>query len=182
MPLFGSKDKKESFIGVDLGMSGIKLVELVNEKKRAQLQTYAFVDVPGVDKLYLEDPEKTAALIKKIVAKAKCTTKKTVSALPIPSVFSSIVSVGDVKDKEFEAAVYAQAKKLVPMPIEETVIDYKKIEMNEEEGKKINRVLITAAPKTLVNRYTEIFKKADLELVSLETELFALLLQKILNF
>lgn len=175
MSLFVPKPSKQSFLGVDLGMSGIKLVELANEKNRARLQTYAYVEIPAKDRAYFEDTQKTGELLKKVAARAKCTTKKAVSALPAPSVFSSIISVAAVKDKEFEAAVYAQAKKLVPIPIEEVVIDYKKVEMNEESGgKKVNRVLITAAPKTLVARYAEIFKKAELELTSLETEVFAL--------
>jgi type IV pilus assembly protein PilM len=36
------------------------------------------------------------------------------------------------------------------------------------------KILLTAAPKDLVSRYLEIFKKAKLNLVSLETESFAL--------
>jgi type IV pilus assembly protein PilM len=175
MSLFNPKPARQSFIGVDLGASGIKLVELLNEKNRARLQTYAYVEIPSKDRAYFEDAKRTGELLKKVIAQAKCTTKKAISALPAPAVFSSIISVDALKDKEFEAAVYAQAKKLVPMPIEEVVIDYKKIEMEEDgDGKKINRVLITAAPKTLVARYTEIFKVAELELTSLETEIFAL--------
>jgi type IV pilus assembly protein PilM len=42
------------------------------------------------------------------------------------------------------------------------------------EGPKTMKVLITAAPKTLVKRYMDIFKLAELEIVGLETEAFSL--------
>ena len=42
------------------------------------------------------------------------------------------------------------------------------------KGPKTMRVLLTAAPKTLVKRYLDIFKAAQLQIVSLETEAFAL--------
>lgn len=43
------------------------------------------------------------------------------------------------------------------------------------EAKKHIRVLVTAAPRTLVQKYIDIFRRAKLELVSLETEVFALI-------
>ena len=42
MGLFGPK--KQSYLGVDLGAGGVKVVELQNEKGRARLFTYAFTE------------------------------------------------------------------------------------------------------------------------------------------
>lgn len=177
MGFFFSKPSKQSYLGVDIGVSGIKLVELMNEKGRARLVTYAFVDLPvatGDAKAFGEDIDKMAAVIKKMVAKSKASTKKTISALPIASVFSSIISVPSANDKELKEAIQWQAKKLIPVPLEEITLDFKTIDSTDgEAGKKVTRVLITGAPKPLVNRYLEIFKKAGLELISLETEAFA---------
>ncbi|MEO5927919.1 MAG: type IV pilus assembly protein PilM [Patescibacteria group bacterium] len=179
MALFSSKPPSQSYLGIDLGLSGIKVVELMNEKGRARLVTYAFVDFPtsaqGSAPL-TEDIDKTAALIKKMVAKSKTTSKKVVSALPIASVFSSIISVPAANEKELKEAIQWQAKKLIPVPLEEITLDFKTIDSTDGEGgKKVTRVLITGAPKPLVNKYVEIFKKAGLELISLETEAFAMI-------
>jgi type IV pilus assembly protein PilM len=115
-------------------------------------------------------------LIKQMVSKSKATAKRTVSALPISSVFSSILNVPSGNEKEIKEAVELQAKKLVPLPLEEVSLDTKiidKVEKGKVDGKPSTRVLVTAAPKTLVNKYVEIFKQAGLDLVSLETEAFA---------
>ncbi len=179
MGLFSSTPATTSYLGIDIGFGGIKLVELKNEKGRARLMTYAYANLPAeaLDKSLINDVPGTAALIKKMMAKSKTTAKKTVSALPISSVFSSILNVPTTNEKELKAAVEAQAKKLIPMPLEEVALDTKiidKIDKNKAEGGKAStRVLVTAAPKTLVSKYVEIFKQAGLELVSLETEAFA---------
>ena len=93
MGLFSFGAAKQSYLGIDIGMSGVKIVELVNEKGKARLMTYAYTDVPAGTPSLLERPDQTATLIKKMLASAKCTSKKTVSALPISAVFSSIISV-----------------------------------------------------------------------------------------
>lgn len=179
MALFSSKPQKQSYLGIDLGLSGVKLVELMNEKGRARLVTYAFVDFPSTAQSatpLTEDIDRTAALIKKMVAKSKATSKKAVSALPIASVFSSIISVPAANEKELKEAIQWQAKKLIPVPLDEITLDFKTIDSTDGEGgKKVTRVLITGAPKPLVNKYVEIFKKAGLELISLETEAFAMI-------
>lgn len=176
MGLFSSRSKQQSYLGLDIGLAGIKVVELLNEKGRARLVTYAYSELPAttLEQVFTDHADRVAEFIKKMVSKAKCTTKMTISALPISSVFSSIISVPAANEKELQEAIQWQAKKLIPVPLEEISLDSKNIDTTAGEGgKKIARVLLTGAPKTLVARYMELTKKAGLELISLETEAFA---------
>ncbi len=169
--------KKASYLGVDIAYGGMKLVELQNEKGRARLVTYAYANVPAesLEKSLLSDPAAAADLLKKMMAKARTTTKRAISALPVSSVFSSILSVPTTNEKELKDAIANQAKKLIPLPLEEVSLDTKVIDKTEKSDttKASTRALVTAAPKTLVQKYVEIFKSAQLELISLETEAFA---------
>lgn len=189
MGLFGPK--KQSYLGVDLGAGGIKVVELKNEKGRARLVTYGFTErLPDSMPVNLVDsPKETAELLRKIAQKAKVTTPKAIAGLPIHSVFSSIITVPKGNDKELREAIQWQAKKLIPVPLEQMVIDFKPIAAPQEKGKenqpadktakkdeqKTVQVLITGASKAEVQKYVVVFKSAGLELVSLETEAFALI-------
>lgn len=176
MGLFSKAPTKQSYIGFDIGVSGIKMVELMNEKGRARLVTYAYTELPSanMEKAFGEDIDKLAAHVKKMMAKAKMTTKLTVAALPISAVFSSIISVPSTNEKELKEAISYQAKKLIPVPLEDITLDSKNIDsITGSDGKKTTRVLLTGAPKTLVNKYIELAKKTGLELISLETEAFA---------
>ncbi|MBU0731879.1 pilus assembly protein PilM [Patescibacteria group bacterium] len=201
MALFGGS---ESYIGVDIGSSSIKVCELQNEKGRAKLLTYGYLEQKN-DLLKAQDPEniqKVADSVKKLCEKSKTTSKKAIGALPSFTVFSSIINLPEMPKKELEAAVEWEAKKFVPMPLEEMILDWKQLEntdkkapapapqetmvtaqndKNNNQEKKIQakeekslRILLTAAPQKLVTKYMEIFQKAGLEIVSLETEAFAL--------
>ncbi len=199
MGFFGGK--KQSYLGVDLGTGGIKLVELQNEKGRARLFTYGFTErLPDAQPPNLVDaPKETAELLRKIVQKTKTSTKATVAGLPVASVFSAVITVPKTtNEKDLRDAVQRQARKLVPIPLEEMVLDYKPVtppntkdkvasksgsaqfealakEGDKKEETKTVQMLVTGAAKTLVQKYVTVFKLAGLELVSLETESFALI-------
>jgi type IV pilus assembly protein PilM len=173
------KEKTRNFIGIDIGLSGVKLVELANDGGHARLVTYAYCDlgVNNFDVLFTDKIEETAKIIKDMLAKAKCTTKNTIAAVPVSSVFSSIISVPAGNEKELKAAITWEAKKLIPVPLEEIQLDSRVIDNADgksDGNKKVSRVLLTGAPKTLVNRYIDLLnRRCGLNLLSLETEAFA---------
>jgi type IV pilus assembly protein PilM len=176
MGLF-SKKTEASYVGVDLGLSGIKIVELLNEKGRARLVTYAYADYPDIqsERNYADRAAETSKLMKRMLSQARVTTKRCIAALPISSVFSSIISVPATNEKELKEAISWQAKKLIPMPLEEISLDSKTLEAEGDEanGKKVTHVLLTGAPRALVKEYVGILADAGLEPLALETEAFA---------
>lgn len=177
MGLF-SKSQAKTYLGLDIGGGGVKIVELANEKGRARLVNYGFTERPAIkssDSL-LDHAEETAARLKAVIAQAGMTSTRVISGLPVSAVFSSVVTVPVATGKALAAAVELQAKKLIPLPLEEMILE--STPMPEVPGAPksgYNRVLITAAPKALVKKYIEICKLASLDLVSLETEAFALI-------
>lgn len=179
MGLFSPAPSEVSYVGIDIAYGGIKLVELRNEKGRARLNTYAYASVPAdaIDQSLVQDTDYTADLLKKMLAQARVSTKKAVSVIPISSVFSSILNVPTTVEKEVHEAVVTQAKKLIPMPIEDVFLDTTIIDSTQksETEKASTRVLVSAAPMTLINKYKEIFKKTGLELTALETEVQAMI-------
>jgi type IV pilus assembly protein PilM len=198
MALFGKKS--EGYLGVDIGASGIKIVECVNEKGKPRLANYAFsvepLETVGKKDLRLV-PEETAALLQKIIAKAKMQGTRAVASLPTYSVFTSVITIPEVERKALTEEIKEKAKRIIPLPSEEMVLDWKVLPSPEEpkesapvsaptsipsqEGliaekpKRMIRVLLTAAQRKLVENYVQIFKLAKLDLVSLETEAFALI-------
>ena len=208
MPLFSSP---QSYLGVDFDANSVKIVELKNEAGRPRLVTYAYID-KEVDKTAAEadNYSDTAQLIKQVCRQAKTTTTKTITALPAYSVFTSILNLPSMSKKDLASAVKWEAKKVIPLPIEEMILDWKVLEdlaanqlvdqredqMTDENGdrqfdhqvkkrgflkispkikQQYTKILLTAAPKDLVKRYIDIFKSAQLNLLSLDTESFALI-------
>lgn len=190
MSLFGG-NKTHTYLGVDIGTSGLKVVELSNEKGRAKVMTYGYSERQPGQPVFspFDDPKGTGERLAALCNKAGVKGTKVMAALPLSSVFSTIVSVPKRKhEKEMQPLVDAQVSKLTPMPLSEmvtstTYIDgvkgiapVKGVKTPEEKIKASDhvRVLVTGAAKSLVQKYIEIFKVAKLDLTALDTESFAM--------
>jgi type IV pilus assembly protein PilM len=170
--------KKHSYLGVDLGTGSIKVVELASVNGQARLLTYGFAELPPEDMKFNahEKLERTAQALNDICIKAHVTSRKAVAALPTFAVFSSLLTLPAMNEQEVGQALTYEAKKIVPLPLDEMILDWKVLPgpVATARRDKTMRVLLTAAPKNLVKQYLDIFRLAKIEILSLETEAFAL--------
>ena len=185
MKLFGFKQKPKGYLGVDIGACGVKVVQLnPGAGGKAMLFTYGFAErAAGEAPLsVLEHSDEVGKLLKEVCGKARTTTSAAIGALPIPQVFSSVVNIAPAEKKELKAVVDREAKKLLPRPLEEMALDFKELPpvavkgtAQVSETQKTIEVLLTAAPKDIVDKYRALLADAGLVPVSLETEAFALI-------
>lgn len=224
-----------SYLGVDIGTASIKIVELENYRGQAKLKSFGYADLNT--SILSTSTEKSNQLIadyiQNIVKKSRMESSQAIAALPTFSVFTSIISLPPMPKKDLGEAIKWEAKKFIPLPIEDMILDWKilnkkdiqveessnisaniskffkskkaeEVKQPEEIVKKVAdsteteassnanevanfmsgeksvigaknyRILLTAAPKNLVARYLDIFKRTNLHLLSLETEAFAL--------
>ena len=196
MGLFGSS-KSKTFVGVDIGGSSIKVVELANEKGRARLMTYGYLEFPaneGGDGLF-DQPKKIGDLLAEVCKQSGVKSSQAMTALQTSNVFSTILALpksSEKDSKDIKPLIDAELGKLAPLPVSEMITystmidgDKKKIDskkeksveekMMEKEKNKYSRVLVTGAAKTLVQKYIDIFKTAKLNLQAIDTESFALI-------
>jgi len=173
------KSSLQSYLGVDINASSIKIVELKKNGNKVALVTYGFSEHfnEGVPKESAPlDIKKSADLIKSICQKAHATSSMALASLPTFSVFSSIININNsVNKKDIEAAINWEAKKVIPLPLQDIVIDWQMVDEASAVSSGGHKVLLTGAPKTLIQNYVAIFKNAQLSLSSLETEIFALI-------
>jgi len=176
MGLFSKSDN--SFLGVDIGDSSLKMVELEKRGKKIYLTNYAFSEnVSDVKFTKIDDTAYLAKAINKVRTEAKISAKKVTASLPTFAVFSSIITLTGIDKKNMTDAVLEEAKKVIPLPLEEMKIDFKIIPeaSNDKSAIKSNvRVFLTCSPRKIVRKYIDVFRQADLELSYLETETFSL--------
>lgn len=165
-----------SYLGVDIGASGVKIVELKKEGDKARLTGYAFSENVSADTAasWRDDNAKTAQLIRQAIAKAGLTGNRVIVGLPSYSVFISFINLVNIDKKNIEQAVAWEVKKIIPVPIEDVNLEWRLIESRVESNKEHLKIFITAVPKVLVQKYRDIFKEAKLNLLSLEPEIFSL--------
>lgn len=176
MGLFSSSGDN-LFLGIDIGNSSLKMVELRKKNHQIYLSNYAFSEnISEVNFTKVEDVNYLAQAINKVKKDAGITSNKVTASLPTFAVFSSIINISNADKKGLAAAVNEEAIKVIPLPLEEMILGWKIIP--DKDGKtptKGNlRVFLTGSPKKLVRKYLDIFKAAGLTLSSLETETFSL--------
>lgn len=173
---------KQSYVGIDLGSSALKVVQMGDDNGRPRLMTYGYIE-QHFDVVKNDTPAAITAAttaLKQILKEAHVTTNQAIGVLPSFAVFSSIISLPLMTPKELNAAVRWEAKKFVPMPIDDLSLNWNLLKEKPVAGQpagaapKNLRVLITAAPKTLVERFLQIFRGAGLQIAALDTEAFAL--------
>jgi len=165
--------KDLNYLGVDIGASGIKIVELASEGGRARLATFGFSEYEAEKATdVLENPEAKGKELADLAAKAGVTTKRAVTGLPMASVFSTLFTYPEGTEKGLEEMIKSKAKKLSPIPEADLVIDWKKLAPLPNE--KMVKVAVTAASRTMIEKYMRIFRASGFTLLSLETEAYAM--------
>ncbi|MBN1331619.1 type IV pilus assembly protein PilM [Candidatus Dojkabacteria bacterium] len=164
------------FFALDIGSHSIKVVEIDRRSiQKADLVAFGSVDTPyGI--LNSQDDQaklRIAQKIKEVLESSGIKTKKCVTALPESSIFTRLLTVPKVTEEKLEELIFWEARQYIPLPLSEVQTDYIPVEEIEVNGKKMMKILLVASPKVLINRYIDIAKKADIELIALETETIA---------
>ncbi len=164
---------KKSILGIDIGTTNIKIVQITTDGDKHTLDTYGLVNVSfEIDESREEAINKTVTVLKNLIDKAGVRTKKVVASLPNSAVFTSVIEMPKLSDQELKTAVEFEAKKYVPLPISEMTLSWTVVEKSAD-GK--NKILITAVPNTILRSYIKIFQLAKLEPIALEIEALALI-------
>ena len=186
MLFFGSKPK--SILGIDIGTSSIKVVQLKKIEDKFKLETYGDISTIGyLDRLNesfqttsLRTLEAiTREMLKIVLKKAETTTRHAILTIPVFSSFTSVIEMPEISDKELVQAIEFEARKYIPIPLAEVVLDWKIIETgmirdsNSPKSFRGKRILLIAVPKEVVNKYIRIAEALNLKVNALELENFS---------
>lgn len=183
------KKKSKSYLGIDIGTSSIKIVELKREEDKFELETYGEISTVG----YLERLNDafqitslktleaiTREMLRILLEKSETTTKQAVMTIPVFSSFVSVIELPEMAEKELSHAIEFEARRYVPIPISEVVLDWKIIEtgMIKDEISprpfRGRRILLIAVPTEVINKYIKIADDLGLRVNALELESFSL--------
>lgn len=167
----------KTVLGLDIGTKYIKFVQLTHlGKGRFQLQAVGMTPSTskGIGSDAVVDQEALALIIKKLFKDAGIRAKTVNVALPEANVFTRIVQVPPLSERELASAIKWEAEQYVPLPLDEVQMDFSIVgESKDSEGAKKLDVLLVAAPRTVIERYSKILGKCDLEAEAMETEIIS---------
>ena len=188
--LFGKKDT--SALGIDIGSSSIKVVQLRKKGGKAVLETYgelALGPYAGV-----EIGQSTSLSTDKIVEalsdlmkekEVNITTKNCGVAIPFASSLMTVIEMPALSYKQLGAMIPLEARKYIPVPISEVTLDWsiipkeqKRVDEDEDNKKDAPKmeyadVLLVAIHNETISKYTDIVRKTGLESSFFEIEIFS---------
>lgn len=163
-------------IGLDLGSSAIKLVQLEREKKGSaiRLVTAAMVPTPSlfVSGGGTSEQEIMAVVLRKLFHDVHITTKEVTVALSESLVFTRVIELPFLSDAELASAIRWQAEQYIPLPLTDVTMDHI-IVSKPADGRGNMRVLLVAAPLRVIERTLKMLELAQLVPLALETEIIA---------
>lgn len=166
-----------SFFGLDIGSHRLKAVQLASEKGD-KYRLIALGSGPSTTKGLESDSEADltalAQQIKKIHRAANFKTKNTAVALPEDKVFSRLLIMPKLSGEELNSALKWEAEQYIPLPLQEVSLTHQVVGVIKKGATEKIKILLVAAPQRLISKIMTVLKTADLNVVSIETEMASL--------
>ena len=169
----------KNFLGVDIGTSALRVVEIGGWGDRRTLKNYGEI----LMRVMYEEPfrsfeksgltlstDDVGKALRGIFEELHVTEKKAIFSIADFSTFFTIFELPPMKEEEMKDAVRFEARRHVPLPLAEVVLDWQLLKKSKDRHPSL--ILLVAVPKEVVNYYEEIARFADLQLIVLEAEVF----------
>lgn len=178
----GGGDSAAGVVGIDIGSSSIKVVELQNKKGVITLSTYGELQLgPYAEKQIGESVVLTAkqeqeALVD-VLRESAVSARKAVFAMPLSSSFVTNVTIEAESNDDISALVRVEARKVIPASLSEVTLDWAEVETESSSKKKDESaprsVLIAAIQNAALERFKVLMQFAGIEQPPTEIECFS---------
>jgi type IV pilus assembly protein PilM len=168
------------YLGIDIGTTSIKVVEVDQGKQLPRIANYAVLESQNsltranvafqTSSLKLFD-EEVSKLLDSALKKMKPKTSDVIASLPTFAAFTTVLTFPLMTADELQKTIAYQAQQYVPLPLSEVAIDPFKVgEYEDEKGFKFQQVLLISVPLEQIKKYQKVFKSVGLNLKVLEIE------------
>jgi len=169
--------KPKSVVGLDIGSSAVKAVELKASGKGYRVAAIASEPVPPdsiVDGAII-DGGAVAEAIRKLFARKGFKTKEVAASLSGNAVIVKKISLPVMTSQELADSIYWEAEQYIPFDIQDVSLDYQVLDSGTgADGKGTMEVLLVAAKKEKIADYTSVITQAGRQAVVVDVDAFAL--------
>ena len=189
--------KKSSLVGIDIGSSSIKLVQLT-ELKEGKYELTRFGMMPLEEECIVEGtikkPDQVADALKKLIKAEKIQSRYVVSAVAGEAVFIKKIKVPFMSEEELSLKITEEAEQYIPFDIEDVALDFQilgSIATDKEKKAKhlvvsesanasnaeieMMEALLVAVQREVIDARTNILLEAGLKPAIIDLDVFALM-------
>lgn len=166
-------------VGIDIGSSSIKVVELQNRNEVLTLTTYGELELgpyqeegPVGQSVVLPAHIERQALVD-ILRESAVHAKQAVFAMPLSSSFVTIMSMQATATEDISSRVRVEARKYIPIPISEVTLDWAEVESSGTVDASNRDVLLAAIQNEALARFNGLMGTVELPNTPIEIECFS---------
>ncbi len=166
---------KKEIVGLDIGSSSVKLVELKEGKTGYRLQNLAISPLPpeAIVDGALMDSVTIIDAMKDLIGQSKIKTKNVVTSVSGHSVIVKKITLPFMTESELEESIQWESERYIPFDINDVNIDFQ-ILGSDAENPEVMDVILVAAKKDIINDYVSVIMEAGLNPVIIDVDAFAL--------
>jgi type IV pilus assembly protein PilM len=171
MKLFSKKSKYS--VGLDIGSSLIKVVEVDHSKGDPVLTRYGIIKLPpeAIVEGEMMDQSLVIEGIQECLTKAGVSQKDVITAVSGRAVIVKKVVMDKMNPDDAKEAIFWEAEQHVPFDIDDVCLDFQILK--EDVGANQMEILLVAAKKDMVNAHANIIRDAGLNPVTIDVDSFA---------
>ncbi len=166
---------KRSVLGLDIGSSLIKAVELKEHKSGYELTFFDTHPVPHdviVDGSIMDSIRLGESLTEFVKTKKIKTKDVAIAMTGHSSVIIKRISLPEMTEEELSESIRFEAEQYIPLPIDEVNIDFQILGPKVEEGQM--DVLLVAVKKDVMNEYISVIREVGLNPLVVDVSAFCL--------
>jgi len=164
----GLFSRKKSLLGLDIGSSCVKGLELTRVGKS--------LVITGMGKAEVEGPDGVGDAISKALRNAGIKTKRCCSAVSGRSVIHRQVPMMHIEDPaELKETMVYEADKYIPFDVSEVQLDAQRLKESEESAAQSQmKVLLVAAKRNLIDEHVNLLQSVGLSPAIIDLDFLAL--------
>jgi type IV pilus assembly protein PilM len=166
--------RKKDLIGIDIGSSSVKVVQLKEVRGGYQLVNLGMAMLPPeaiVDNAIM-DSSSVVSVIRDLVESHKIKTKNVATSISGHSVIIRKIQLPIMTEEEMEASIQWEAEQYIPFEISEVNLDFQILGPDANDSSQMN-VILVAAKKDFVNDYVALFRECGLNPLVMDVDCFA---------
>lgn len=174
--------KKQPIFGLDIGNTNVKMAQIRRAGRRIKLLGYGMAAIPqgAIVEGIISDPEAIAEAVRTSIHEnvwGKISAHAVAAALPESRVFTRIIKLPQIDERQLEEAINYETQQYIPMPIDDIYIDHQVVGQEKDKTGKIvgTNILLVAAPRAIVDSYNKFFEALGVMPKSLEISLSAII-------
>lgn len=165
-------------MGIDIGSSSIKVVEVEQTEKAIQLKTYGELQLgPYADKELGEEvtlePKKLTEAVVDVIRESGVQANSGVLAMPLDDSFVTVVPITVKPGESLEAKIRVEARKYIPVPLSDVLLDWTEISQYGDAKAKVHELLLAAIQNESFARYQKLMSEVGMAGEPAEIELFS---------